>query len=68
MTYRVLAAAFAETGKFAAAIKAAQEGAERADAAGQSSTAQLLRGDLSLYQQDTPVRDSTHGRGRAPSP
>jgi tetratricopeptide (TPR) repeat protein len=68
MTYRVFAAAYAETGQFQAAINAAQEGAQRADAAGQSSTAQLLQLDLSLYQQGIPLRDSSHGRGGAPPP
>ena len=65
MTYRVLAAAYAETGQFEAATKAAKEGAQHADAAGQSSIAQQLQLDLSLYQQEIPLRDSTHGRGAA---
>lgn len=68
MAYRVLAAAYAETGQFQAAINAAQEGAQRADEGGQSSIARLLRRDLSLYQQHTPVRDATHGRGGAAVP
>ena len=67
MTFRVLAAAYAETGQFQAAINAAQEGAQRAQAAGQSSVVQQLQLDLSLYQQEIPLRDSTHGQGGAPS-
>ena len=67
MTYRVLAAAYAETGQFQAAINAAQEGAQRAQAEGRSALAQQLQLDLSLYQEQIPLRDSTHGRGGAPS-
>ncbi|MGH8093323.1 MAG: tetratricopeptide repeat protein [Chthoniobacterales bacterium] len=63
MTYRVVAAAYAERGQFQAAIRVAQEGAERADAEGQPSIARLLQLDLSLYQQGVPLRDSTYGRG-----
>jgi len=63
MTYRVLAAAYAENGRFDAALKAAQEGAQRAEAQGQTAIAQLLQLDLSLYQISIPLRDSTHGRG-----
>ena len=68
MVFRVLAAAYAETGRFPAAIQAAQEGAQRAEAQGQSLIAQLLRGDVALYEQGIPLRDPTHGRGAAESP
>ncbi|MEO6970084.1 MAG: tetratricopeptide repeat protein [Chthoniobacterales bacterium] len=63
MTWRVLAAAYAETGQFEDAIDAAQEGARRAQADRQSSIVQQLQLDLSLYQQEIPLRDPTHGRG-----
>ena len=63
MTYRVLAAAFAEAGKFQAAIAAAQEGADRATAAAQFDLADILNQDLTLYQQGIPLRDPSHGRG-----
>jgi len=63
MTWRVLAAAYAETGQFQDAINAALEGARRAQADRQSSIAQQLQLDLSLYQQEIPLRDPTHGRG-----
>ncbi len=68
MIYRVLAAAYAEAGQFQEATRAAQEGAQRAEAAGQSSIAQLLQIDLSLYRQGIPLRDPTHGRGAANPP
>jgi tetratricopeptide (TPR) repeat protein len=63
MTWRVLAAAYAETGQFQEAINAAKEGARRAQAYRQSSIVQQLQLDLSLYQQEIPLRDPTHGRG-----
>ena len=63
MTWRVLAAAYAEAGQFEDAINAAQEGARRAQADRQSSIVQQLQLDLSLYQQEIPLRDPTHGRG-----
>jgi protein O-mannosyl-transferase len=68
MTYRVLAAAHAETGQFQAAISAAQEGARRAENEGQAAVAQALQLDLSLYEQSVPLRDPSHGRGRAAFP
>jgi tetratricopeptide (TPR) repeat protein len=63
LVFRVLAAAYAENAQFPAAIETAEEGARRADAEGQPAIAQLLQGDLGLYQQGIPLRDPTHGRG-----
>jgi protein O-mannosyl-transferase len=68
MVFRVLAAAYAETSRFPAAINTAEEGAQRAEAQGRSNLAQLLQGDLALYQQGVPLRDPTHGRGAAGTP
>ena len=68
LVFRVLAAAYAESGQFPAAIQSAEEGVERAEAQGQSTIVQLLEGDLALYQQSIPVRDQSHGRGVAGSP
>ncbi|MDQ3546617.1 MAG: tetratricopeptide repeat protein [Verrucomicrobiota bacterium] len=68
MAFRVLAAAYAETGQYPAAIQTVKEGAERAEAGGQPAIAQLLGADLMLYQQGIPLRDSTHGRGGSESP
>jgi protein O-mannosyl-transferase len=68
MTYRVLAAAYAETARFSAAIKATEEGAQRAEAQNQFSFARLLQGDLSVYEQGAPLRDPTHGIGGGASP
>ena len=60
---RVLAAAYAENGRFPEAIQVVQEAEQRAEASGQSASASLLRGDLELYQQGVPLRDATHGQG-----
>jgi protein O-mannosyl-transferase len=68
MVFRVRAAAYAEIGRFPEAITAAQEGAQRAAAEGQSALFQLLQGDLALYQQGVPLRDPTYGRGAAGTP
>jgi protein O-mannosyl-transferase len=68
LIFRVLAAAYAETGRFLDAIEVAEQGRQRADARGESSVAQLLQGDLTLYRQGIPLRDSTHGRGATGSP
>jgi tetratricopeptide (TPR) repeat protein len=68
MTFRVLAAAYAETGRFPEAINAAQEGERRAEAEAQPSVAHLLQGDLALYQQRVPLRESTIRGGAATPP
>ena len=68
MAFRVLAAAFAESGQFASAIQVAQEGAQRAQAQGDSIMAELLQNDLALYEQSIPRRDPTHGRGGEAAP
>lgn len=67
IAYRVLAAAFAANGNYAAAIETAREGAQRAESAGQSGLAETLQNDLALYDQGVPLRDSTHGRGSGAS-
>jgi protein O-mannosyl-transferase len=63
MISRVLAAAYAENGRFPEAIHVVQKAKQRAEASGQSTGASLLRGDLDLYQQGVPLRDPTHGEG-----
>ncbi len=67
MVFRVLAAAYAETGQYPDAIQTAEDGAQQAEAGGHSEVAQLLGADLMLYRQGIPLRDSTHGRGGSES-
>lgn len=68
ITYRVLAAAEAETGDFSAALKTARDGIEQARARDQGTIAELLQIDVSLYDQSIPLRDPNHGRGGTTGP
>lgn len=52
-----LAAAYAETGRFAEAIATAQVALRLAEGTGNSAVAQLLRGQLALYRAGEPFRD-----------
>lgn len=63
LLFRTLAAAYAETGEFSKAIQIAQEGIELANNQGNSSLASELQGNISLYQEQRPLRDPslTHG-------
>lgn len=58
MTFRVLAAAYAETGKFPEAIGIAQQGIQLASGQDQPGIAGLLRADLASYQQNLPLREN----------
>jgi Flp pilus assembly protein TadD len=61
--FRTLAAAYAETGDFSKAIQTAQQGVELADSQGNSALAAELQGNIALYQDQRPLRDTslTHG-------
>jgi tetratricopeptide (TPR) repeat protein len=61
---RTLAAAYAETGDFSKAIETAQQGVELANSQGNSSLATELQGNIALYEEQRPLRDSslTHGK------
>jgi tetratricopeptide (TPR) repeat protein len=63
LLFRTLAAAYAETGEFAKAIQTAREGIELADSQGNPGLAAELQGNISLYQEQRPLRDPslTHG-------
>ena len=58
MTFRVLAAAFAEQGQFPQAIEIARDGMSQADSAGQFSLVGSLQDDIVLYQQGIALRES----------
>lgn len=66
MIFRVLAAAYAETGRFREAIAAAAEGAQRAEERGQLSIARFLQGDRALYEQGVPLRELSGNAGLSP--
>jgi tetratricopeptide (TPR) repeat protein len=57
MIYRVLAAAYAETGRFSNAIESAQRGADLANSQGNPGLATELESNIALYQSSTPLRD-----------
>ena len=57
MIYKVLAAAYAENGRFADAIETAQRGAELATTQGNPGLAAELESNVVLYRSGTPLRD-----------
>jgi hypothetical protein len=54
---RILAAAYAECGRFSEAIETAKEGLQLAVAQGSSTFANALREDIIAYQKGIPLRD-----------
>jgi protein O-mannosyl-transferase len=57
MIYKVLAAAYAENGRFADAIETARQGAGLATSQGNPALAAELESNIALFQSDTPLRD-----------
>ena len=63
MLFRVLAAAYAENGRFSEAIETAQRGAELANREGNVALAAELARNTALYQSGRPLRDSSITNG-----
>jgi tetratricopeptide (TPR) repeat protein len=63
MIYRVLAAAYAESGRFADAVETAQRGADLASAQGNPALAAELESNIALYRSGRPQRDPTITNG-----
>ena len=63
MIYKVLAAAYAESGRFGDAIETAQRGAELATNQGNPALAAELESNIALYGSDRPLRDPTITNG-----
>jgi Flp pilus assembly protein TadD len=63
MIYRVLAAAYAESGRFADAIETAQRGAELATTQGNPALAAELESNVVFYQSGRPLRDPSITNG-----
>ena len=63
MIYRVLAAAYAESGRFADAIETAQRGAELATTQGNPTLAAEVENNVVLYQSGRPLRDPSITNG-----
>ena len=59
MIFRVLAAAYAENGRFSEAIETAQRGADLANRQGNPALASELESNIALYQSDRPLRDAS---------
>jgi tetratricopeptide (TPR) repeat protein len=57
-TLRTLAAAYAETGRYAEAVETARRAMQLANAQGSAPLAATLEQELELYQMDSPVRDT----------
>ena len=55
--FRTLAAAYAENGDFSKAIETARQGIELASSQGNSVLATELQGNITLYEQQQPLRD-----------
>jgi Tfp pilus assembly protein PilF len=63
MIYKVLAAAYAESGRFADAIETAQRGAELATSQSNPALAAELESNIALYQSGRPLRDTSITNG-----
>ena len=63
MIYKVLAAAYAESGRFSDAIENAQRGAELAANQGNPALAAELESNIALYQSGRPLRDPSIKNG-----
>jgi len=61
--FRTLAAAYAESGQFSEARQTAQRGIELANSQGNSALAAELQGNIALYQERQPLRDSNLTNG-----
>jgi protein O-mannosyl-transferase len=66
MIFRILAAAYAENGRFSQAIETAQRGAELANAQGNPGLAAELQNNIALYQAGRPLRDASMTTGSLP--
>ena len=63
MIYKVLAAAYAESGRFVYAVETAQRGVELATSQGNPALAAELESNIALYQSGRPLRDPSITNG-----
>ena len=63
--FRTLAAAYAENSEFSQAIQTAQQGIELANSQGNSSLATELQRNITLYQEQQPLRDPSLSHGNS---
>jgi protein O-mannosyl-transferase len=67
MIFRVLAAAYAENGRFSDAIDTARRGADLASRTGNPALASELESNIALYQSGRPLRDPSITNGSSSS-
>jgi Flp pilus assembly protein TadD len=67
MVFRVLAAAYAENGRFSDAIDTAQRGADLANRTDNPALASELESNIALYQAGKPLRDPSITNGGSSS-
>jgi tetratricopeptide (TPR) repeat protein len=68
MIFHILAAAYAENGRFSEAIETARRGAALANSQGNAGLASELQNNIALYQAGSPLRDpSLTTRGLSPN-
>jgi tetratricopeptide (TPR) repeat protein len=67
MIYRVLAAAYAENGRFGEAIETAQRGTELSNSQGNPALAAELESNIALYESSRPLRDLSITNGSSSS-
>ena len=65
MIFKVLAAAYAENGRFAEAVETARRGAELATDQGNPALAAELENNIALYQSGRPLRDPSIANGNS---
>jgi hypothetical protein len=65
MIYKVLAAAYAESGRFADAVETAQRGGELAASQGNPALAAELERNVALYQSGRRLRDPSITNGNS---
>jgi protein O-mannosyl-transferase len=66
MVFRVLAAAYAENGRFSDAIETAERGADLANRTSNPALASELESNIALYQSGRPFRDPSITNGGSP--
>ncbi len=65
MIFRILAAAYAENGRFSEAIETAERGVELANLQGNADLASELENNIALYRAGTPLRDPSLRNGHS---
>jgi hypothetical protein len=65
MIFKVLAAAYAENGRFGEAVETARRGAQLATDQGNPALAAELENNIALYESGRPLRDPSIANGNS---